>query len=134
MLAYARSKRGCSSGKHMFNIPLYFLVQRYHKIVELKMKRRQQFSSPGGEIQQKKASDIDWNKCFMCQKNSAENIRCPLNSKSGNALECCTSLVERIRKFKYFKKLPAQMNLENLKDGAELGQSLLKHGAKHHNK
>ena len=70
----------------------------------------------------------------MCQKDSAENLRCPLNSKIGNVLESYTSLAERIQKFKYFKELPAQMNLESLEDGAELGQSLLKHDAKHHKK
>ena len=98
------------------------------------MKPRQQFSSPGGEILLKKASDIDWNKCFICKKDSAEILRCPLNSKSGNALESHTSIAERIRKFKYFKEWPAQMNLESLEDGAELGQSLFKHGAKDHKK
>ena len=48
--------------------------------------------------------------------------------------ESYVSLVERIRKFRCFKELPAQMNLESLEDGAELGQSLLKHSAKDHKK
>ena len=98
------------------------------------MKRKQQFSSPGAEIQSKNVSDIDWKKCFICQKDSAENLCCSLNSKSSNTLESYTSLAKRIRKFKYLKELPAQMYLESLEDSAELGQSLLKHGAKHHKK
>ena len=98
------------------------------------MKLREQFSSPGREVQPKKAPDIDWNKCFICQEDSAENLRCRLNSKVGNAQESYASLVERTRKFKCFKELLAQMNLESLEDGAELGQSLLKHSAKDHKK
>ena len=54
--------------------------------------------------------------------------------KSGNEQESYANLAERIQKFKCFKELPAQMNLESLEDGAELGQSLLKHGAKHNKK
>ena len=98
------------------------------------MKRRQQFSPPEREVQQKKVSAIDWNKCFICQEDSAEILRCPLNSKSSNAQESYSNLAERIHKYRCFKELPGQMSLENLEDGAELGQSLLEHGAKHHKK
>ena len=111
-----------------------FLFTDSIRYVELKMKRREQFSSPGREVQPKKASDIDWNKCFICQEGSAENLRCPLNSKSGIAQESYASLAERIQKFKCFRELPAQINLESLEAGAELGQSLLNDGAKHHRK
>ena len=84
------------------------------------MKCRQVFISWKGSPA-KKAPDIDWNKCFICQEDSAENLHCPLNSKSGNVQESYASLAERIRKFKCFKEFPAQMNLESLEDGAELG-------------
>ena len=87
---------------------------------ELNMKRREQFLSPEREVQPKKTTDVDWNKFFLCQEDSAENLICTLNSKSGNAQESYTSLAQRIWKYKCFKKLPAQMNLESLEDGAEL--------------
>ena len=96
------------------------------------MKRREQFSSPEREVQPKKAPDVDWSKCFICQEDSADILRCPLNSKSCNVQESYTSLVQRIRKYKYFKELPSQMDLESLEDGAEIGKSLPMHGAKYH--
>ena len=98
------------------------------------MKRRQQFSSPEREVQPKKASDVDRNKCFIFQDDSTENLCCPLNSKSCKVQQSYTSLAQRIPKYKCFKELAAQMNLESLKDGAELRQLLLQHGAKHHKK
>ena len=88
------------------------------------MKCRQRFSSPGREVQPTKAPDIDWKKCFICQEDSAETLCCSLNSKSGNAQESYASLAERIRKFKCFKELPVQMNLESLEDGVALGVTL----------
>lgn len=57
-----------------------------------------------------------------------------LNSRSGNAQESYISLAQRVWEYKCFRELPAQMNLENLEDGTELGQSLIKQGAKHHKK
>ena len=110
-----------------------FLFTDSIRYVELKMKCRQVFISWKGSPA-KKAPDIDWNKCFICQEDSAENLRCRLNSKVGNAQESYASFVERTRKFKCFKELLAHMNLESLEDGAELGQSLLKHSAKDHKK
>lgn len=71
--------------------------------VELNMKHRPQFSSTEREMQPKKAPDVHWNKCFRYQEDLAENLRCPLNAKSDNAQESYTSLVQRIRKCKYFK-------------------------------
>ena len=88
------------------------------------MKCRQRFSSPRREVQPKKAPDIDWKKCFICQEDSAETLCCSLNSKSGNAQESYASLAERIQKFKCFKELPVQMNLESLEDGVALGVTL----------
>ena len=43
-----------------------FLFRDSIRCAESKMKRTQQFSSPGGEIQPKRPSDIDWNKFFIC--------------------------------------------------------------------
>ena len=42
-----------------------FLFTDSIRYIESKMKCRQRFSSPGREVQPKKAPDIDWKKCFI---------------------------------------------------------------------
>ena len=68
---------------------------------------------------------------MVCQEDAGE-LRCSLDSKSGNAKQSDESLAKRILKYKSFKDLPALMNLDQFKDGRDLGQSLFYHGAKHH--
>ena len=98
------------------------------------MKHRQLFSLPEREALPKKVPGIDWNKCFICQEDSAGSLQCPLNAKSCNAKEIYNILAGRIARFQCCKELPVPMNLEILRDGAELAQCLFKHDAKYHKK
>ena len=115
------------------NFAFDHLDEWYSFQVNPKMKRRQHFVSPEQAIQSKKLPDLNWDKCMVCQEDAGE-LRCPLDSKSGNAKQSCESLAERILKYKSFEDLPASMNLDQLRDGRDLGQSLFDHGAKHHKK
>ena len=66
------------------------------------MKRRQHFVSPEQAIQSKKLPDLNWDKCMVCQEDAGE-LRCPLDSKSGNAKVSSESHAKRIITYKSFK-------------------------------
>lgn len=97
------------------------------------MRRRQQFVSPERNGSAAKVPDTDWEKkVFICREDSTSNIRCPLNSKSGDPQECYSSLRERIHMYKRLKQLLLQMNVERSSAGVELEKSLFQYSAKHH--
>ena len=81
-------------------------------------------------------TEIDWEKCFICQKTiSKESLQSPFNSpvRGSDPKQTYETLAENIKKFQSTGQLPvANIQIEKLENGSQLGDELHKNKAKYH--
>ena len=61
--------------------------------------------------------DIDWEKCFLCQDDSAESLQSSIGARSVDPQQSYNDLAERIVQFKKNNMLPMPVNTEKLAEG-----------------
>ena len=97
-----------------------------------------EFVSPVRRIEQQSDENniaIDWSKCFICQKNTKEQLLCSFNSKNqeqAHIYNLYNEVAQRINEFKNEHVMPVEMNLDILSVGGDLGPSLYNNRASHH--
>ena len=70
---------------------------------------------------------MNWKRCIICQKDTAEALRCPLSSSTGtidDKIQAYIVLLKNIEEFKSINDLPGQLNFEN-----ETVENLVQHWA-----
>ena len=101
-------------------------------------KRKIEFVSPVRRTEQQSDENniaIDWSKCFICQKNTKEQLLCSFNSKNqeqAHIYNLYNEVAQRINEFKNEHVMPVEMNLDILSVGGDLGLSLYNNRASHH--
>ena len=73
----------------------------------------------------------DWSKCFLCQEDSTEVLRCPAKSLCGTGAGYST-IADLLRGFSAIGHLPKTLNLSRLDDGEGIEVTLKKHKARWH--
>ena len=54
---------------------------------------------------------MDWNMCCVCQKNSRESLKCPLNVNGrGDKLESYSTFIDNVSTFRAYNALPVALN------------------------
>ena len=95
-------------------------------------KRKIEFVSLVRRIeQQSEENNIarDWPKCFICQKNTKEQLLCSFNAKNqeqAHTYNLYNEVAQRINEFKNKHVMPIGMNLDILSGDGDLGLSLYK--------
>ena len=75
----------------------------------------------------------DWNKCVFCQADTAEVLRCPVESKrSINQGAGYKTVADLLMKFSQIGCLPPSINISRLDDGEGIAATLYRHKAKWH--
>ena len=93
-------------------------------------KRKIEFVSPIRRIEQQSDENniaIDWSKCFICQKNTKEQLLCSFNAKNqeqAHIHNLFNEVAQKINEFKNEHLMPVEMNLNLLSGGGNLGLSL----------
>ena len=98
-------------------------------------KRKLEFMSPLRRNEEQETKEVDWSKCFMCQKETKETLLCSYNSKNQdiNRIKIIYSeLAERLFEFKSENVLPFDVNLNNWCNHEDLGVAMYDNQAKHH--
>ena len=81
-------------------------------------------------------ANIEWTKCFICQKETSEKLQCPLNSPlpkvAENAKKTYATIAENLQAFKDAGKLPGTVKLDSLQEGGPLKDELYRKEGKYH--
>ena len=72
---------------------------------------------------------INWDKCFICQRDSTEKLQSSLEALSTDSVKAYEELGDRILKFESLNGLPVPMEVDELSGGEALGTSLFNHSA-----
>ncbi len=75
--------------------------------------------------------DFDWSRCFLCQAVTSESLRCPMNSKRGDAGVGYRSILNNIENFAEIDSLPIQLH-PNFQDNCKDESILKAKEAKYH--
>ena len=75
---------------------------------------------------------IDWSCCFICQTEKTEKLQSTSQALTGDKEQPYRELAKRIMRFDSMEMLPVTLDLDKLKGGVELSDSLISHGAKFH--
>ena len=75
---------------------------------------------------------MDWSKCVLCQIDTSEKLRCPLESKQKNAYSCYETLCCNIRQFYQLKCSPYLVINELLMENEDLTHLSIENQAKWH--
>ena len=81
------------------------------------------------------SAEIDWDKCFICQKNVKEKLQNPFNSAIRTADPKATyeTLTNNIKLFQKIGQLPvSHIPIDKLEKGGQLNDELYEHKAKYH--
>ncbi len=76
---------------------------------------------------------FDWSKCILCQEDTAEVLRCPVESTHDKQGEGYTTITDLLMGFNKINCLPRSLNLSRLDDGEGIEATLKHHKAKWHN-
>ena len=74
----------------------------------------------------------DWSKCFICQENSNEPLRCPAHSKRGTEGVGYKTIIENLVGFQEISALPKSLTLTRLDDGDGIETTLMNKEGKFH--
>ena len=77
-------------------------------------------------------ADVDWTKCFICEKDTKEKLQCSQDAVTANAKQSHENLAQSILDFKSIGNAPINVQLEKLSCGKTLSQSLYDNTAKFH--
>ena len=78
-------------------------------------------------------SQMDWDKCALCQTVKSEKLRCPVDSKKDEADSWYSTLCFNIQQFHELGSMPIHMNLvSTVKKDGELAQLFRQNQAKWH--
>ena len=77
-------------------------------------------------------SSIIWDKCVLCQKDSAELLQCPAESNRKDVGAGYKTLASNISKFQELGYMPIPLNIKVLEEGNGIVHCLLKHEARWH--
>ena len=77
-------------------------------------------------------SSIIWDKCVLCQKDSAELLQCPAESNRKDVGAGYKTLASNISKFQELGYMPIPLNIKVLEEGNGIEHCLLKHEARWH--
>ena len=77
--------------------------------------------------------EIDWTRCFICQKDETERLQSSSQAMTGDKEQPYKELAKRILKFESINLLPVPIDIEKLKQGGfTLEYSLINHEAQFH--
>ena len=79
-----------------------------------------------------KKHEINWDKCFICQRNSTEKLQSFLKVQSTDPVKAYEELLDRILKFELLNALLVPIEVDELSGGEALGTSLFNPSAKFH--
>ena len=94
--------------------------------------KKVEFISPENVYSSFKPCVVDWLKCFICQEDKNEKLKCSINATSSDPRDLYLDIAEQVKRYKDADKLPVEMDITTLESGSDLGESLFKHGALHH--
>ncbi len=80
----------------------------------------------------KEHTEIDWNKCILCQDSTSESLSCPADSKRGTDEAGYKTTAENLIAFEKLGCLPKQINLCQIDEGKGVEESLKVNRAKWH--
>ena len=77
--------------------------------------------------------EIDWTRCFICQKDEAEHLQATSEAKTGDTEQPYRDLAKRILKFESIDLLPVSLDIRKLEQGeSSLEDAFIRHRAKFH--
>ena len=103
-------------------------------VIVIVMERRVDICSPTQNNADTEKINIDWKQCFICQEDGG-SLQNPMANPTARGVTVemrYNQLAVNIIKLSNINQLPVRMNIECLKDGLELGISLLNHNAVYH--
>ena len=78
---------------------------------------------------------MDWTLCCICQKNSSEPLKCPLNvNGGGDKLEVYSTFLRNVITFRTYKALPMSLNFGEDMTASDLGYNKASWHKSCHNK
>ena len=97
------------------------------------MKRHVDICSPKQNPVENKVDDFDWKQCFICQEDGAVyDPRNMVTASDASVLELYNKLASNILRLASLDELPTNLDIEKLKSGKDLGQSLFDNCAVYH--
>ena len=114
----------------------YFIVPLQGRHQEITMSTCKNFKlvdpeSPGPSTSQH-PSETNWKLCIICQKDKAEQLTHPSQSKITDAGSGYTSLTEKLVKFSELGLLPWTLQLERLNERCGIKAATVTHNAQYH--
>ena len=75
---------------------------------------------------------MEWKRCIICQKDTADRLQCPSNSKRNDAGAEYASFVNNLQEFVKIDMLPVNLDIEYLNESQGIEQMLKEHQASWH--
>lgn len=76
--------------------------------------------------------ETEWNKCFICQEDKSEVLRCPADSKREEKGTGYKTISDLLVRFSNAGCLPRTINLARLDDAGGVEATLVRHKARFH--
>ena len=89
-------------------------------------------SSKRDESDCKEEEKIDWSSCFICQTDTDEKLQSSSKALTADKEQAYKELAKRIAKFDSIDMLPVPLDIDKLKEGVALGDSLIRNEANFH--